>query len=153
MPQPVKLSDPIIEQARVAAEESDRSMAGQIEHWARLGRAVEAVLSAPQAAGLKQGAGGLAAAGSYEAERAALLRALRLAVTAAGHADLGRVLRASDRDLYGTDPAFPGCIVRVPPDGTRTPGHMVRRRFVPLAAAVIPKTRAAERSGSSRRGA
>lgn len=132
MPQPVKLSDPIIEQARAAAAAADRSMAAQIEHWARLGRAVEAVLTTPQSAALKQG--GRPSAAADEAERAALLRAMRLAVAAAGHADLGRVLRAADRDRYGVDPAFPDCVVRHAPDGSRTPGHIVHRRFVPLAA-------------------
>lgn len=152
MPQPVKLSDPVIEQARAAARASDRSMAGQIEHWVRLGRAVEAVLTAAQAAALKQSAGGPATTAADEAERAALLRALRLAATATGHADLGRVLRASDRVRYGTDPDFPGCIVRVAPDGTRTPGHMLERRFVPLGRRDDRAGVSTERARASRRG-
>lgn len=148
MPQPVKLSDPLIEQARVAAEGSDRSMAGQIEHWARLGQSVEAVLTAPQSAALKQGADAIANTLADEAERTQLLRALRLAVTSAGHTDLGRVLRAGGRHRYGTDPAFPGCLVRISPDGKRTPGHLVQRRFVPLDAA----SRQSQPSAKARRG-
>lgn len=151
MPQPVKLSDPIIEQARAAAAGADRSMAAQIEHWARLGRAVEAVLTAPHAAALKRGEGPPVAAD--ESERAALLRALRLAVVSAGHVDLGRVLRAAERDRYGTDPALPDCIVRHEPDGTRTPGHIVQRRFVPLTAATSAVTRRRRQGRPARRGA
>jgi hypothetical protein len=33
MPQPVKLSAALVEAARAAAADADRSMAGQIEHW------------------------------------------------------------------------------------------------------------------------
>jgi hypothetical protein len=32
---------------------------------------------------------------------------------------------------YGTDPAFPGRIVRVTPDGVKTPGRFENRVFVP----------------------
>lgn len=37
----VKFSDAFVEQARREAELFNRSVAGQIEHWARLGRALE----------------------------------------------------------------------------------------------------------------
>ena len=39
MGQPVKLSDNLVLDARVAGEPAERSIAGQIEYWARLGRA------------------------------------------------------------------------------------------------------------------
>lgn len=54
MPQPVKLSDPLINAARTVAPEADRSIAGQIEHWARLGRVTERVLSYDESAQLKR---------------------------------------------------------------------------------------------------
>ena len=44
MGQPVKLSDKLVLEARLAGEDNERSIAGQIEHWARLGRAVESLL-------------------------------------------------------------------------------------------------------------
>lgn len=47
MPQAVKLSDALIAEARTAAELEVRSIAGQIEHWARLGRAAEQDLASP----------------------------------------------------------------------------------------------------------
>ena len=55
MPQPVKLSDPLVQAARAAAQNAERSLAGQIEHWARLGRCVESTLSADAVASLKRG--------------------------------------------------------------------------------------------------
>ena len=40
MSQPVKVSDALMLDARVAGEIVERSMAGQIEFWAKLGRAL-----------------------------------------------------------------------------------------------------------------
>lgn len=131
MPQPVKLSDTLVDAAREAAEHADRSIAGQIEHWARVGRAVSDVLTPTETARVSRGVGRATPASPGD-ERAALLQAIRLAVSRNGHARLGAVLRATGRTHYGTDPALPGCLVRIAPDGTRTPGHLVNRQFVPL---------------------
>lgn len=55
MPQPVKLSDSLVQAARDVAPDADRSIAGQIEHWARLGRAAESRLSVDEAVRWKRG--------------------------------------------------------------------------------------------------
>jgi hypothetical protein len=44
MSQPVKISDELIGNARRIAEIAERSIAGQIEFWAQLGRAIEPLL-------------------------------------------------------------------------------------------------------------
>ena len=44
MSQPVKLSDDLVLDARLAGELLERSIAGQIEFWAQLGRAMEPLL-------------------------------------------------------------------------------------------------------------
>ena len=44
MSQPVKLSDKLVLDARVTAEIAERSIAGQIEFWAQLGRAIEPII-------------------------------------------------------------------------------------------------------------
>ena len=42
MPQTaVKISTPIVEHARAAAKLHSRSISGQVEHWVRIGRAIE----------------------------------------------------------------------------------------------------------------
>ncbi len=41
----VKISNELADSARQVAQLSDRSLAGQIEHWAKLGKSVESVLS------------------------------------------------------------------------------------------------------------
>ena len=42
MSQPVKLSDALVLDAHIAGEAFERSLTGQVEFWARLGRAVVA---------------------------------------------------------------------------------------------------------------
>jgi hypothetical protein len=128
MPQPVKLPDALINEAREAAEREHRSLAGQIEHWAELGRAVEADLVAPEM-------------------RAALTNASRVEPTAEGQrlADIFATALSDEsqrthaqelerRIVYGTDPAFPGWLVRIDANGRRTPGRLVNREFVPAEA-------------------
>ncbi|MGB6744184.1 MAG: hypothetical protein WBE38_11020, partial [Terracidiphilus sp.] len=45
MSQPVKLSDALVLEARVAAEAQERSIAGQVEYWAKIGRSVSELLN------------------------------------------------------------------------------------------------------------
>src|SRR5689334_992043 len=52
MSQPVKLSDALVLDARVAGAAVERSIAGQVEFWARLGRAIEPLLLGAQAIAL-----------------------------------------------------------------------------------------------------
>ncbi len=56
MSQPVKLSDKLVLDARLAAEVQERSIAGQIEYWAKLGKALDPVLRVPQAQALRRNA-------------------------------------------------------------------------------------------------
>lgn len=132
MPQPVKLSDALIDAARAAAGDADRSLAGQIEHWARLGRSVEGALTTNDAGKIKRAGKKLEHAIPDAELRERVLQSLRLAVSTSGHPHLGTMLGHSHRVRYGTDPALPGCIVRVDAEGRRTLGKLVNRRFVPL---------------------
>jgi hypothetical protein len=50
---PVRLSESLAARARTAARVSDRSLTEQVEHWARLGQEVEAVISAATVQRLK----------------------------------------------------------------------------------------------------
>lgn len=118
---PLRISDEIVLKAREEAETSDRSITGQIEHWVRLGMAVEAVLDHGQARALKR--------------RGKALVSLTDAMARAESPEAGREMRAhlmeSGQPLYSADPARKGGIVRENPDGSRTPGRFVGRTFVP----------------------
>src|ERR1700679_2421938 len=54
MGQPVKLSDEMILEARVAGAAMGRSIAGQVEFWARVGNALEKVANRTQLERLQQ---------------------------------------------------------------------------------------------------
>src|SRR5436190_8351172 len=54
MSQPVKISDALVLDARLTGEIAGRSIAGQIEFWARLGRAIEPLLRGDKALALRR---------------------------------------------------------------------------------------------------
>ena len=120
MGQPVKLSEPLVLDARLTGEVAERSIAGQIEFWASLGRAVESVLRTDRALALKK-----------RGDVAPLSACLRAVNSRAGRARLSTVLAA--RPYPHFEPAAkPGLIVRIDADGTRTTGRFVKRTFRPV---------------------
>jgi ParD-like antitoxin of type II ParDE toxin-antitoxin system len=118
---PLRISDEIVSLAREEAETSDRSITSQIEHWVRLGMAVEAVLGHGQIRALKR----------RGKELLSLEDALTYAESPEGQSEMRAHLAASNQPLYSADPERPGGIVRENPDGTRTRGKFVGRVFVP----------------------
>lgn len=119
MGQPVKLSDNLILDARLVAQESQRSLNGQIEHWARLGRAIEATIRPPTALKLKR--------------RSELLAdRFRELGTAAGRARVAALLASGPYPRFEALPGRPGLLVKIDEDGTRTVGRFVKRTFTPV---------------------
>jgi hypothetical protein len=106
--------------ARLTGEVAERSIAGQIEFWAGLGRAVEPLLRADTALALKK-----------RGEAMPLSACLKSVNTRAGRARLSAVLTA--RPFPHFEPAAtPGLIVKVDADGHRTTGRFVNRKFRPV---------------------
>ena len=121
MSQPVKLSDELVLDARLVGQVAERSIAGQIEFWAQLGRAVEPLLDGSRALALKR---------SGQAQR------LSERIASVDSED-GRQRVAdyvSERPFPRFEPAAdrPGILVRTEADGTRTVGRFVQRRFEPV---------------------
>jgi hypothetical protein len=140
MPQPVKLSDSLIEAAREAAPTAHRSLAAQVEHWAALGRAIEGSLTSEQSAILKRSMVREPAARPYMPAVAAdpaqvLAAALEHAVSPAFAAQVRASLGKTEGPKYGAHKDYPGYLVRHNADGTLTPGRMVKRKFVPAKGA------------------
>jgi len=123
MGQPVKLSDQLVLDARLVGEAAERSIASQIEFWARLGRAVELVLRGDAVLELKQRGGALT-----------LSDALRTVDTPEGQARLRKHLSERPFPHFEAAPGRPGLLVRVEEDGTRTVGRFVNRKFRPVRA-------------------
>jgi hypothetical protein len=118
MSQPVKLSDEIVLDARLTAEVAQRSIAGQIEFWAQLGRAIEPLLEGSRALALR---------------RAGAVRPLSECL-ASVDSDEGRKRVAAYLDSrpfphYEPAPGQPGLLIRVEQGGTRTRGRFVDREF------------------------
>ena len=128
MPQPVKLSDALIDAARTESARADRSLASQIEHWAQLGRMIEPSLTSANTLALKHAETSLIEALPPTVEGRALLEALTAALVR--DARRGKVIRGfAGRVRYGTDPDLPGFVIRLGPDGARTVGRLVKGRF------------------------
>ena len=119
MSQPVKLSDELVLDARLVSEVAERSIAGQIEFWAQLGRAIEPLLEGDKALALR---------------RAGAVRPLSACLQAVdspeGRARVTEHLRSLPFPRYEPVEERPGVLVRIEADGTRTTGRFVNREFV-----------------------
>lgn len=131
MGMPVKLSDELLFLARAEAAAANRSVAAQVEHWARLGRAAEAVLPYGDAKALKASGGDVERAFPDPPSRSAVLTLLESIARSPERATAVERIRGSRRPVYTTDAAFPGMVVCVRPDGARVPGRFENRRFIP----------------------
>lgn len=121
MGQPVRLSDGLVQDARVVGEVAERSIAGQIEYWARLGRAIESVLDGESALRLKRHRGGKP-----------LSACLRTRTRDEAVAELEAHLNAQPFPQYHPVPGKPSYLLRVEKDGTRTLGRVTGRVFRPV---------------------
>lgn len=119
MPQPVKLSDELVEDARVASDATERSIAGQVEFWARLGRALEPALRGDQVIALKR-----------RGDQRSLRDLLESVSTAEGRARLDTVLAARPFPHFEAGEHGSGNVIKIDADGTRTVGRFEGRVFV-----------------------
>lgn len=124
MSQPVKVSDALVLDARLMGEVTQRSIAGQIEFWARLGRAIETLLRGDQVLAL------------CKAGKAKPLSACLGSVNSPeGRRRLAAHLESQPYPHYEPAPNAPGLLVRIEAGGKRTLGRFVNRKFQPAGAA------------------
>jgi hypothetical protein len=121
MSQPVKLSDSLVLDARLTSEAAERSIAGQIEFWAGLGRAIEPLLRLPEILALRK-------AGATKS----LAACLADAGTTSGNQRVANYLKSRPYPHYEADPQKPGMLLRLNEDGTQTTGRFVNREFKPF---------------------
>lgn len=124
MSMPVKLSDSLVLDARLAGDAMERSISGQVEFWARLGRAIDPVLNGAQAMAVsRRGA-------------ARLLSELLAEVEApAGQRRVAEHVAGLPFPHYQPHPDRPGILIRTGADGTQTVGRFVSRAFTPVTDA------------------
>lgn len=118
MSQPVKLSDEIVLDARMTGEVAQRSIAGQIEFWAQLGRAIEPLLQGAQALALRR-------AGAVRP----LSECLASVDTDTGRERVRAYLQSRPFPHYEPAPGGAGLLVRIDQNGARTLGRFVGRQF------------------------
>lgn len=122
MGQPVKLSDTLVLDARLAGEVTERSIAGQIEFWARVGRGVEGVLRGDRVLKLKQ-----------RGEAVPLSELMKSVDTKAGRERVKAQQAARPFPHFEKAAGKPGQLVKIDADGKRTVGRFVNRVFVPAS--------------------
>lgn len=119
MPQPVKLSDALVLDARLSAEVEQRSIAGQVEYWASLGKLVDAMLDgktrtdALKKSGVKSLSELIASVGSAE-----------------GDARLNTYLESEPFPHFEPHPTRKGMLIRTDAQGEQSVGRFVDRKFV-----------------------
>ena len=124
MSQPVKVSDALVLDARLMGEATQRSIAGQIEFWARLGRAIETLLRGDQMLAL------------CKAGKAKPLSACLQSVDSAeGRKRLAEHLKSLPYPHFEPAPGSAGLLVRIEANGKRTTGRFVNRKFQPVRSA------------------
>jgi hypothetical protein len=118
MSQPVKLSDVLVLDARLTGEAAERSIAGQIQYWANLGRAIEPLLQGTQALALcKKG------------NARPLSKCLESVAMPEGKDHLKKYLETQPYPHYERAKDAPELLVRIEADGKRTTGRFVNRKF------------------------
>jgi hypothetical protein len=119
MGQPVKLSESLVLDARTVSKKTERSIAGQIEFWARLGRAIEPLLRTSTVLDLKQ-----------RGDAVPLSECLEGIDSDEGRRRVADYLATRPFPHFEPATERPGLIVRIEEDGTRTVGRFVNREFV-----------------------
>ena len=139
MSQPVKLSDALVLDARIAAQAQERSIAGQVEFWAKLGRSVELLLDGRQGLALCRTVGATP-----------LSELVDLVETPKGREMLKNHLDSEPYPHFEAHPSQSGLLVRIEENGVRTVGRFVNRAFIPTTTAEAQDEQpAAEVQGST----
>lgn len=113
----MKLSDSLVLDARLMAETAARSIAGQIEFWAALGRAIEPLLRMPEILALRKAGGDKP-----------LSVCLEEVDSPAGQERVAKYLRTRPFPHYEHEN---GRLIRIDENGARTAGRFVNRQFRP----------------------
>lgn len=120
MSQPVKLSDELVCDARLTGQVSERSIAGQIEFWAQLGRALEPILRGDRVVALRRASASQSLSG-----------AVADVDSEVGCKRVCDYLNTRPFPHFEVVADSPGLLQKTDEDGTQTMGKFVNRVFVP----------------------
>lgn len=124
MGQPVKLSDELVSDARNVAELTQRSIAGQIEFWAAIGKSLEPLLRGDRMLALRQ-----------SGATRPLHELITEVDTGTGRGRVRELLNRQPFPHYRVAEGQPGLLCRTDEDGTETIGRFVGREFMSVETA------------------
>jgi len=119
MSQPVKLSDELVLEARTVGVVARRSIAGQVEFWACLGKSIEPLLRGDRALALQR-----------SGTARSLAESIQSVDTDAGRDRLRASLESRPFPHFEPCPDESGMLIKTDEDGTRTRGRFINRVFV-----------------------
>ena len=118
MSQPVKLSDALVLDARLAAQQQERSIAGQVEYWAKLGQSIDMLINGQQAAALRR------------SSVPTLSELVEVVDTPEGREKLKAYLESEPFPHFEQHPTEAGMLVRTEASGEVAVGRFANREFV-----------------------
>ncbi len=121
MSQPVELSDELVLDARLTAEVLERSISGQIEFWAHLGRAIEPLVEGPRVLALRRAGAAMPVS-----------QLLASVDSPEGRRRVAEYIKSRPFPHFEPAPDAAGMLVRVDADGTRTVGRFIDGQFRPV---------------------
>jgi len=122
----VKLSDEhVIRDIRHEAE---------IEHWVKIGQAVEALLGTAEVKVLKENLQAIIRQASAEGVKAKIISSLNQLMISPNRESVRARILAHGGPVFQADPSHPGRVVRIKPDGTRKTGRIKEGAFIPAKA-------------------
>jgi acyl-CoA reductase-like NAD-dependent aldehyde dehydrogenase len=130
MGSPVKVADELFEAAKETAPLANRSIAKQIEHWARLGRAVEQLAKTTDVMAFKAQLADPQDATKVVQARAALKRLVEALADRMDVDAARRLILETGKPVYEAVPDRPDLVSQVWPDGRRVLGRVVEQEFV-----------------------
>jgi hypothetical protein len=116
---PLRIDSELVNHARSAGAVFDRSPTAQIEHWAKLGRVLDTVLSGESIAKVKQ-----------RGKVADLDQVVALSQTERGRKRALAMIAKHGGPTYESDPSAPDLLVERRADGSVRRGRFVNRQFV-----------------------
>lgn len=120
MSTPLRLSNELLVEAREAGGRFHRSITQQVEHWAQLGRAIEAALTFSTTGKLKD-----------LSKQPDLHSVLAKAETREGKRKVLSAIKSQKQPVYSADPDNPKGVIQHLANGRKVCGQFVDRKFVP----------------------
>jgi hypothetical protein len=121
MGQPVKLSDEMIQQARVVGAARGRSIAGQVEFWASLGMTMERLMSGSELDRTRA-----------KSTARSLWESIESVNKPLGRQRLATYLESRPFPRFVADPVEARVMIREDVDGSRTRGRFTQGKFIPF---------------------